>query len=78
MGFSGFVSLAFLLIVMVICWIWGEQGLFTKLGFTGITLACSVLYLIPGVSSWILLIVQAILIIVIGGSTSGWQIRRRV
>jgi hypothetical protein len=36
MGLSGFVSLAFLLIVMVICWIWGEQGLFTKLGFTGI------------------------------------------
>jgi hypothetical protein len=71
--------LILLLVVLVCCWIMGDQGLVTKLIFTGLALLSFGLCLIPDVGSWVAMALQSILVIVIGGTTFGssWLSRRR-
>ncbi len=71
--------LLLLLVVLVCCWIMGDQGLLTKLIFTGLTLLSLGLCFVPDAGGLLATITQAILVIVIGGTTFGssWLSRRR-
>ncbi len=75
----GLVVVVFLLVVLAACWWVGEQSLVTKLIFTFLALASFGMCLIPkpGVV-WFAIAVQAILALVIGGTTFGasWLGRR--
>jgi hypothetical protein len=74
----GLFVLIFLLVVLVFCWIWGDQQLVTKLIFTGLTVATFALCLLGETGYWFRVAAQAILALVIGGSTFGadWLKRR--
>jgi hypothetical protein len=71
--------LILLLVVLVCCWIVGDQGMLTKLIFTGVTLLSFGLCLVPDAGGLLATITQAILVVVIGGTTFGssWLSRRR-
>jgi hypothetical protein len=76
----GIFVLVLLLVVLVFCWIWGDQSLITKLIFTGLTLLTFGLCFLPFQgASWLAMAAQAIVAMVIGGSTFGtsWLSRRR-
>ena len=62
-----------LLVVLVFCWIVGEQSLTTKLIFTGLAVLSFGLCLLGDIGSWLALAGQAILALVIGGTTFGWD-----
>ena len=68
-----------LVVVLAFCWFAGEQVLRTKLIFTVLTVVSFGLCLIPSDSlGWFILAGQAVLAMVIGGSTfgAGWLGRR--
>jgi hypothetical protein len=75
---SNLIVLVLLLVVLVFCWIVGEQSLVTKLIFTGLTVLSFGLCLLGDVGLWLALAAQAILALVIGGTTFGadWLSRR--
>jgi hypothetical protein len=74
----GIFVLVLLLVVLVCCWIVGDQSLVTKLIFTGLTVVSFGLCLIPDVGGWLAMAAQAILALVVGGTTFGadWLKRR--
>jgi hypothetical protein len=75
----GLIVLVFLLVVLGACWFVGEQSLMTKLIFTGLTLLTFGMCLIPIEGfGWFAIAAQALLALVIGGSTFGvgWLSRR--
>jgi hypothetical protein len=75
----GLFVVVMLLVVTVCCWIWGDQNVVTKLIFTGLVIVSFGLCFLGETGNWIRLAMQAILVIVIGGSTFGseWLSRRR-
>jgi hypothetical protein len=78
LGVLGLFVVVLLLVVLAFCWIWGDQELVTKVIFTSLTLATFVLCFFGEVGNWIRVAAQAILAMVIGGSTFGadWLKRR--
>jgi hypothetical protein len=71
-------TLVLLLVVLVFCWIWGDQSVMTKLIFTGLAAATFALCFFGEAGFWLRVAAQAILAMVIGGSTFGteWLSRR--
>jgi hypothetical protein len=74
----GIFTLVLVLVVLVFCWIVGEQSLLTKLIFTGLTFLTFGLCLLGDWGRWLAMAAQAILTLVIGGTTFGadWLKRR--
>jgi hypothetical protein len=72
-------TMILLLVVLVCCWTIGDQGLVTKLVFTGLAFLSLGFCFIPDVGHWVAMVSQAILVLVIGGTTFGsnWLSRRR-